>query len=174
MQRLFDVGGCSHRCRRQCTLRAHAVGRKVSSPGLHRDHKGAAFSLLALNTHCPAVQRNQFLYQGQADPGALMRAGFCPLDPVETIEQTRQLCFRDTDSCVCHRKLCVIAAPAKPDRDAALEGVLEGVREEVEHDLLPHLLVYIHRLRQQWAVYLQGQASLLDRRAEDTGQFPGI
>ena len=62
-----------------------------------------------------------------------------------------------------------------PQRDgqAALEGELEGVGEQVQDDLLPHLAVDVDRPGQGGAVHLQPQAGPLARRAEAAGQVGG-
>src|SRR5258708_5900934 len=145
------------RCRRhQRTRSAQAIRWNMSCPGLDRDPKGAPISLLALDTDRSAMQRNQLLHQGKADPCSLMRARLRPFDPVKTFEQTRQLRFRDTDAGICYGKLCEVTAPPEPDGDAALERMLEGIREQVEHDLLPHLPVEVDRFGQRRAIHNQG------------------
>jgi hypothetical protein len=60
-----------------------------------------------------------------------------------------------------------------PDDDGALEGELQRIGEQVEHHLLPHLAVQIHRLVERRAVHCEGQAGPVDRRPEDAGQFGG-
>ena len=47
-----------------------------------------------------------------------------------------------------------------------LERELEGVREQVEHDLLPHLRIDVDRLRQRRAGRRRAQPGALDRRPE--------
>ena len=49
--------------------------------------------------------------------------------------------------------------------------MLEGIGEEVEYELLPHLAVDVDRLGQGRAIDRQHQARLLNCRAEDAGQF---
>ena len=62
---------------------------------------------------------------------------------------------------------------AHPDGDGAFEGELQGVGEQVQHHLLPHLAVQIHRLVQRRAVHGERQAGPVDRRPEHAGQFSG-
>src|SRR5437016_12009139 len=90
---------------------------------------------------------------------------------MKALEQKRQLRRSNAYAAVRHAQFNMGRAPAKPDCDAALEGVLERIGKEVEHDLLPHLPVHIDQLRQAGAVYCESQACLLHRRAEHTGEF---
>ena len=74
--------------------------------------------------------------------------------------------------------LTVSSAPSavrvQRDRDASLERVLERVREQVEDDLLPHLVVDVERLGQRLAVDHQLELRLLDRRAEEAREVGGV
>src|SRR5208283_2119896 len=134
MQRLLDVRGRPRRRGSQHTGRGKAIGRQVSGPSSDGYRKSAPLALLALNRHRPAMQRNQFPHERQADSGPLMSARFGALDAVETLEETRQFRLWNADAGVRQGELCVIAAPLERNRDAALEGVLEGIRKEVEHN----------------------------------------
>ena len=60
------------------------------------------------------------------------------------------------------------------DRDASVERVLERVREQVEDDLLPHLVVDEERLGQRLAVDDELEAGLLDRRPEEAREVGGV
>ncbi len=55
--------------------------------------------------------------------------------------------------------------------DLALQGELEGVGQQVEHDLFVHVLVHVDRPLQWRAVHAQPQARLLHGRAEHAGQL---
>ena len=59
------------------------------------------------------------------------------------------------------------------DGDGAVEGELQRVGEQVEHHLLPHLAVEVHRLVQRRAVHDERQPGPIDRRAEEAGQLAG-
>ncbi len=65
------------------------------------------------------------------------------------------------------------ALAAQAHLDGAVQGELEGVGEEVEDDLLPHLAVDGDRLGERRTVDDEGQAGALDRRAEDAGDVGG-
>src|SRR5258708_39728643 len=117
-------------------------------------------TLMALDAHRAAVRRNQLLHQSEPDSSSLMRSRFCTLYTMEALEQARQLRFWDANARVSYRKLGVITAPPEGNSDAALESMLEGVGDEVEHNFLPHLRIDVDRLRQRLAVNRQGQAGL--------------
>ena len=51
-----------------------------------------------------------------------------------------------------NRQLHQVVALAKLDANATLEGELEGVREEIEHNLLPHLPIDVDRCVDRLAV----------------------
>src|SRR4029079_2164916 len=51
----------------------------------------------------------------------------------------------------------------QPHLDFAVESELEGVGEEIEDDLLPHLAIDAGRLGKRRAIHNEPQARLLDR-----------
>src|SRR6185503_5847103 len=87
------------------------------------------------------------------------------------VEDTAELGWRDPDARVADDERDGRAAIGELDRDAPLEGELEGVGEEVENNLLPHGVVDVDRLEAGRAPDVELQPSLLDRRAEDAGQI---
>ena len=89
------------------------------------------------------MQPHQFLHEGQADARAFVRAGARVGDAVEALEEVRQLVCRDARPGVAHPKRHVIPTPGQADSDLAREGKLEGVREQVEDDLLPHVAIHV-------------------------------
>ena len=60
---------------------------------------------------------------------------------------------------------------AQGDFDASVERELEGVREQIENDFLPHVAVDEDRLGQWQTIHLELQARLLACRAEIARQF---
>ncbi|MDH6472737.1 hypothetical protein M2303_006318 [Micromonospora sp. H404/HB375] len=137
------------------------------------DGEGGAAAHGAVRVDVAAVQRDQFLDQGEADAAALAGAGPGVLDAVEPLEQARHLLGRDADAGVGdpqhgHPVLGVHPHPHRP-----VEGELQRVAEQVEHHLLPHAPIHVHRLGQGRAVDLEGEAGALDRRPEDAGQVGG-
>ena len=53
----------------------------------------------------PPCSSHELLHQREADAGALVVRPRAPLDPVEALEQARQLGLRDADAGVAHREL---------------------------------------------------------------------
>src|SRR5215831_15456431 len=105
----------------------------------HKYRCSSAFG--ALDTYRPAVQPHQLLCQREPDAAALMRARPRAFDAVEALEDAWQLGGRDAHTGVAHRELDILAAINRTQRhrDSTIEGVLEGVGEQVEDNLLPHL-----------------------------------
>ena len=103
----------------------------------------------ALRRHRAAVQADELLDHRQTDAAALARARAGAGHPGEALEEAGQLRGRDADARVGDGEDGAARARSEPDGDAALERVLEGVGEEVEDDLLPHVPVDVHRLGQR-------------------------
>src|SRR5216684_6303510 len=141
---------------------------------LDADRKRTAPAFLTLHTHRPTVRPNQLLHEGQTNPRALVRARPRSLYSVKTLKQSRQLGFGDADARVGDREFHAVATPGERGTNPTIKGVLEGVREEVEDDLLPHIFVDEDALGQWWTVQSQRQVGLFDRRAEAAHQFRGI
>ncbi len=91
------------------------------------------------------MQLGQLPGDGEADARALLAAGQRRAGPVEPLEQVGDLVGIDAGPGVRDLEHYEVALAALADRHPALEGVLEGVGEEVEHDLVPHLGVDRHR-----------------------------
>src|SRR5262249_20258381 len=99
--------------------------------------------------------------------GAAARA----LDAVEALEQARDFVGRDAGAGVAHGQLGRVIALAHRHHELAGEGELEGIGQEIEDDLFPHLAVDVRGSRQRWAVDDEPHAGLLDRRAEYAGEL---
>ena len=112
-----------------------------------------ALARLALHAHVAAVQTGELVHERQADPGAFVRARLRMLHPVEALEHPRQIGRRDADAGVGDLQLGVRAAPAHGDANLAHERELEGVGQQIEDDLLPHVPIDVDRLRQRRAVH---------------------
>ena len=136
----------------------------------------AAPTRLASHADIAAMQLDQFLHQREADAAALEGAPAGAFDAAEALEQMRQLFGRDARAGVMHADLSVAAVGRglNSDADLALEGELEGVGEQVENDLFPHVAIDIDRLRQRRDIDHQPQARFVDRRAKIRGEFGGI
>jgi hypothetical protein len=87
------------------------------------------------------VELDQLLHQRKPDARAFEAPASGALDPMEALEDVRQLGFRNTDSGVTDGKLDKLAGAAQPDEKLAFERELECVRQQVQDDLLPLCLV---------------------------------
>ena len=141
----------------------------------NRDREGRALAFLALGLDRSAVQPHQLPHQGETDAGAFERAASLPLDPVEPLEQPWQFGPRNSDAAVADDEQGepAIGRTLELDRDSALEGEFERVREEIEDNLLPHVAIDIDGLRQLLAADRQGEPGPLGRRFEVGRQFFG-
>src|SRR5688500_17674915 len=85
---------------------------------------------------------------------------------LKALEQLRHVGGRDADARVTDLELDAIAIRAKVDPDLALERELEGVREKIQHDLLPHVAIDVDRLSERRALDDEREPGLFDGRAE--------
>src|SRR5262245_48931854 len=89
------------------------------------------------------MELHELARERESDAGSLVSACFAPFDPMETLEHVRDLYGNDPHARVADRELRPAARVAQPDLDAPLERELEGVRKEIEDDLLPHVAVHV-------------------------------
>ena len=92
--------------------------------------------------------------------------------PVEALEQRGRSASANADAGVADRSSTRSPRSAQRHADLALEGELEGVGEQVEDDLLPHVAVDVDRLR-RGPQSTTSQARLLEGGAEHAGQLGG-
>ena len=107
------------------------------------------------------------MHRGEPEP----RAAALLLGGEERLEDAVAHAARDARAGVGDPQHGVVVFEAGRDADRPGEGVLEGVRDEVEDDLLPHLPVDVEGRVERRAVDLQAQARLLDRGAEHAGEL---
>ena len=138
-----------------------------------RHGERAAHAGLADHGDGPAVQGGQLLDQRQPDAGALAGAGGGPGDPVEALEQVRQLVGDDADAGVADGEPEAGLVGGQGHVDAADEGVLHRVGEQVDDDLLPHARVDVGRPGHRRAVHGEPQPRPLGGGAEDPGELGG-
>lgn len=94
-------------------------------------------------------------------------------DPVEALEDLRQLVAGYPYARVADDKLGVIAVARQRHRNLAIEGELEGVGEEIEDDFLPHVPVDMDRLGKGRTVDRERQIGPLASRPEIAGEIRG-
>ena len=85
----------------------------------------------------------------------------------------RQVLGADADASVGDLEDHPLAGVTEPHHDPALEGELEGVGQEVEDDLLPHLTIEPHGLGDRRALDDEVQPRSLDGRTERAAQVGG-
>ena len=137
------------------------------------DAERGAGVLSAVGGDGAVVQSDEFLDQSQADSAALGGPCACGFDAMEAFKQPGNLRGGDTDPGVGDGKYGVGALALYTDGDGTVEGELQRVGKQVEHHLLPHLAVHVHRLIERRAIDDERQPGPVDRRAEDAGQFAG-
>src|SRR6185437_7969963 len=92
---------------------------------------------------------------------------------MKALEEMRQLGLGDAGAGITHPELGVLAVGARRDldRDLAVEGELERIRQEVEDDLLPHVAIDMDRLAERRGVDAQSKAGPVDGGAERRGEL---
>src|SRR6478609_1845530 len=82
---------------------------------------------------------------------------------MKTFKKPRYFLGWYADACVAHDKFggLAILRSMHSYRNASLKGKFEGVRQEVEDDLFPHIAVDWHALRHWFAADLQFQSGLV-------------
>ncbi len=120
-----------------------------------------------------AVEPRQIGDERQADAAAFVGARTRAAHAMKAIEEMRDLFGRNSRAGVGHRQHRVVVHVAQRDRDRPVEGELEGVRQQVEDDLLPHVDVDVGRLGRRWARNFVAHPGGLDRRAKAARQIRG-
>jgi hypothetical protein len=115
-------------------------------------------SNLAFDADGPAVQADQFLNERQTDAGSLVRARARTTHTVKTLEHVRQLIWTDANPAIANRQMNDVVSPRERELNAPLERKLEGVGQQVEHDLFPHRSVDVHRHVQRRTVDIELQS----------------
>ncbi len=174
-QRLVQIGLRPHAVPGFVPALADLRRRQMGGAQRNADREGAAMAQPAVDLDAAAMQPDQLLHQRQADAAALEGAAARALDPAEALEQMGQLLGRHAGAGIAHHQFGgpAVARDRHPNRDLALEGELEGVREQIEDHLLPHVAVDMDRRRQGRTIDHQPQAGLIDRRAEVRGELGG-
>ena len=170
---LLDERHGSGRGGRGRSRRSDPLGREVtrSLPDAHRE--AGAPAGLALDRRGAAVKLGELSHQGEPDARALEGPAPRALDPVEALEEVREGLRVDPRSGVPHHQPQRLGVVLDVDADPALEGELEGVGDQVEHDLLPHLPVDVDRLGRGRAIERQLEVRAVHDRLERAGDLGG-
>lgn len=89
------------------------------------------------------MQSHQLLHKCEPDASALVGPPALTFDTMKSLENARQFRFRDPHAAVPHYQDCVYLLRFNSHLYAAIERELESIGQEVEHDLFPHLAVYV-------------------------------
>ena len=130
----------------------------------HRERRAAVF--LALDRHAAAMETGQLLHQGQANARAFVRAGTSVLDAVEAFEHAGKVGLRNADAGIADTQLDKVAGRSEFDVDLALKCELEGVRQQIQEDLLPHLPIHVDGFGQGIAIDDKDEAGSFGGRSE--------
>src|SRR5579864_5047146 len=115
-------------------------------PEGNADDKCAASFESAFHPNEPSVQLDQLLHQGQSDARSLMRPAPRVRHSMEPLEQSRYCFRRYAHSRISNSKLCEVANPIYADADFSFEGEFEGVGDQIQNNLLPHVAININGL----------------------------
>ena len=138
-----------------------------------QDRKDAALPGAALRRDGASVQPGELLHQGEPDAAPLVAPAFRAFRAVEALEEVRDVSLGDPHPRVRHPQPGLAFVEIQRHPDAAGEGELERVGDEVEDDLLVHLPIHVDRLGKRRAVHGEGQSCLLHQRAEGAGEIGG-
>ena len=169
---LHEGGGVC--CREpEFALDADTLGGQVGRAGRKADRECAALPDGARDGDRAFVKPHELAHEREADAGALEGAPARALHAMKPLEEPRQLLLGDARACVADRELHAIVRPAQRDLDRPFEREFEGVRDQVEDDLLPHLAVDVDRLGERRAIDDVREPRALDDRAERRRELSG-
>src|ERR1700677_5115432 len=102
-----------------------------------------------------------------------MGAAASIFDPVEAVKEPWKFLLRNPDASVLNSQFDMVIRRRQGDCNLAFEGKLEGVGDQIEDNLLPHVAIDKYRLRQLRAIQFEYQSGLFRRRPEYARQFDG-
>src|SRR5437660_158128 len=120
---------------------------------------------------CSTMKPGQFPHERQPDSSAFKCSPSRAFHAVESLENARKLFPGYAGPGVSHRKLYSVSSPADANYNASLKREFESIGEKIQHDLLPHVAVYVHSFRNGLAFNRKCQPRLLHRRSEDAADL---
>src|ERR1700739_3344613 len=139
-----------------------------------RYRERAASAHLAFNADGSAVQPYELAHQCKPDARALLGTAARAIDAVKALEDARQFLGRNAYAGILNDKIRHVADRGQTHRDPAHQRELEGVGEQVEHNLLPHVAINKGRGgpgRRRRALDLERQPRTLASRAKVARQL---
>ena len=167
--RLFDIRFGSNRVGRERPFGVAGLLRQVLSPARNRHCEGAADAHRALQIHVTPVQPDQFVDEGQSDPGTFMRSGGRQSDAMEALENPLSLVVRNSDAGVLNLQCHGVVHGFQRNCYLALERELESVGKQVQHYVFPQVTIDEDWVPEGLAIHVKPQAGCLHRRTELAG-----
>src|SRR6185437_6593984 len=114
------------------------------------------------------VQFYQLLHQSQTDACAFMCTATRSFHTMEALKEARELVIRDSGARIAHLEFggASIGGGAKRNADFAFKSKLVSIRQKIEDDFLPHVVVDIDLLRQGRAIDPEMKPGLFHCRAK--------
>ncbi len=112
------------------------------------------------------MESRQLLDERQPDARAFVRAGARVLDAMEALEHAGKISLGNADAGIGDAQLDAIAPRSQVHLDPAFEGELEGVRQQIQDDLFPHVPIHVHGFRQRIAADDERETCLFNGRSE--------
>src|SRR5258705_10668497 len=106
----------------------------------------------------------EVLNEREPDAGAFEGPAASTFDPVKPFEPLGELVGRNAGAGVLHRELDAIFGRLEANLDLALERELEGIRDQVEDDLLPLRSIDVHGFTDRRDAYRELQPRGFDER----------
>ena len=169
-QCFLDVRRCAGARRHGLAPGRDAFCGKVSRASAYAHREGRAAPFLARDDDSPSMQADQFLYQRETDTGAFVRPRPRMSDPMKPFEHAAEVCLANADAGVDDAQFHVIVLRSQLHSYFAFERELEGIAQEIEDDLFPHVPIDIQVVGKLRTIDHEFQAGPFDRRTEDAGQ----
>src|SRR5687767_10547588 len=128
---------------------------------------------LAVDAHGAGMQLHKFLHERQADAAPFVGPTVRPLYAMKSLEQVWHFFRRNTNTRIPNVKHRQVTVPPDGDRDLALEREFEGVRQQIENDLFPHVAVNVDRLVERWTLDDELEPGALDGGAKCAREIYG-
>ena len=109
------------------------------------------------------MEFDKLLDKREADSGAFVGAPPCSLHAMKTLKKPRKLVIRNTGASVTHFQFrrSPIGGGAKRNPNFSLERELISIRQKIENDFLPHVVINEDVLRQAFAMNFETKAGSL-------------
>jgi hypothetical protein len=121
--------------------RASVLGSSLLRAHRNDDGHRGAYAHRTPRRHVATQHLRELVHHRQADARPFLGARAGALYAMESIEDVRQLVLGDSSARVRHLELDVVATSEERDPHPPFEGELQGVRDQVQQDCLPHVRI---------------------------------